>query len=116
MDVNSSATELSRTTAISDKVSIVKLCVPLNHFVTSDGFISIFSANSLLLHPFAVSRSSNLAAKVIFVFTCILCTGVISFSNSETTRLLTRFLKVKMERGEAKKKAMELIEVMKRNQ
>ena len=39
------------TRSTSIKVSMVKLCVPLNHFDISEGLRPTFKANSRLLHP-----------------------------------------------------------------
>src|SRR5258708_25732634 len=74
----SSTTGIFNATAISARVSMVKLCVPLNHLVISEGFLFTLSAYSLLPHPLSVMRSSKLAARVILVWVCPFCTGVIS--------------------------------------
>lgn len=79
--------EIPKTASISKRVLTLKLCVPLNHLVISEGCLCIAFAKLLLFHPFAFIASSIRAAKCInlSVFSC--SAPVISESKSATTAL-----------------------------
>ena len=77
--------------SISEMVSIVKLCVSLNHLVISDGLRPALSANYFLPKPFAFMASSMIQAIRILRSVLAFCSGVISDSKLSKSAIFIWF-------------------------